>query len=131
MSSFKNINDKKNLSVFKSNKLNLNFKIGRKMKKKLFLLIIILLCQNVKVYSSAMTNNQLASIFKQIADNFGISSNAANLGDKYTACSEARNGLRLFFTIDVQDLTEEQKIWYYKGAISAREMVQSVNSTCN
>ena len=65
-------------------------------------IFIVLLLLGTHAAAAPMTEAQLERTLNTAAEHFTRSTRAANANDLYGACSSARKGLEVFYTIDPQ-----------------------------
>ncbi len=82
-------------------------------------------------YSVQMSSFQIKLTVDEIVEHFQMSSKAADFGDKFTACNEARIGLKLFYSIDEKNISIAD-IDSYKGASNTiRQVIRAMQGVCD
>ncbi len=74
---------------------------------------------------------QINDIVNKIYGHMELANKATANKDIYTACKEGRIILKMFYSIDPQDIPNEQLNSYYLAANTMSTFVNSMNRVCN
>ncbi len=99
------------------------------LQNKFFVLVVTAIFANA-VYPAGMPLQEINRIATAASEHFNNSSRAANSGDRYNACREAREALRLFHQIDPKDFPPQLLAPYQDSLRAVKNVVESMKGVC-
>jgi len=95
-----------------------------------FFVSLVLLINTSYVYAGGMSQQQIDALLERIGRHFENGYRATQIDDRYTACSEGREALRLFNQIDPNDILPADRGDYERFREGIIGIVKKMNRIC-